>query len=142
MIRYRLTCPNDHDFESWFQSAAAFDSLCDAGRVTCPDCGSKNVFKALMAPPLGRAQTVDTQHPLTNSAQTDKAAALADFRRQVENNSEYVGVNFAAEARAIHDGDAPGRSIYGEAKPAEAIRLLQEGVPIAPLPFLPRQKTN
>ena len=68
--------------------------------------------------------------------------ALAALRRQVEENSEYVGGNFAAEARRIHDGDAPERAIYGEAKPDEARKLVEDGVQIAPLPFVPRRKTN
>ena len=66
----------------------------------------------------------------------------ADLRAKVEANSEYVGMNFVAEARAMHDGDAPERSIYGEARADEAIKLLQDGVPVAPLSFLPTRKAN
>jgi hypothetical protein len=51
-------------------------------------------------------------------------------------------MNFAAEARRIHDGDAPERAIFGEAKPDEARRLIEDGVPVAPLPFMPVRKTN
>ncbi len=51
-------------------------------------------------------------------------------------------MNFAAEARRIHAGDAPERSIYGEAKPDEARKLIEDGVPVAPLPFIPPRKTN
>ena len=68
--------------------------------------------------------------------------ALAALRRQVEENSEYVGGSFAAEARRIHEGEAPERAIYGEAKPDEARQLIEDGVQIAPLPFLPRRKAN
>ena len=64
------------------------------------------------------------------------------MRRQVEANSEYVGVNFVTEARAIHDGEAPERAIYGEARPEEARKLMEDGIPVAPLPFLPRRKAN
>jgi hypothetical protein len=60
----------------------------------------------------------------------------------VEQGSEYVGMNFATEARAIHDGDAPARSIYGEAKPEEARALIEDGVPVAPLPFMPTRKAH
>jgi len=72
----------------------------------------------------------------------DQEAALAALRAEVEAKSEYVGMNFVAEARAMHEGDAPERSIYGEAKPEEAIKLLEEGVPVAPLPFMPARKVN
>jgi hypothetical protein len=64
------------------------------------------------------------------------------MRRKVEENSEYVGMNFAAEARAIHEGAAPERSIYGETKPDEARALIEDGIPVAPLPFMPARKTN
>jgi len=64
------------------------------------------------------------------------------MRREVEENSEYVGLNFATEARRMHEGFAPHRSIYGEARFDEARKLLEEGVPVAPLPFMPARKTN
>ena len=68
--------------------------------------------------------------------------AIAEMRRKIEKNSEYVGMSFAQEARDIHNGDAPERAIYGEAKPQDAKALLEEGVPVAPLPFVPGRKTN
>lgn len=135
MIRYALKCQNDHGFESWFRSAEAYDTLRAAKGVECPVCGGTEVEKALMAPAVRTEE-----RPLTAKSQLE--TALAEMRRQVEANSEYVGLNFAAEARAIHDGDAPERSIYGEAKAEEARRLLEDGIPVAPLPFLPPRKTN
>ncbi len=155
MIRYSLTCTQSHPFDSWFQSAAAYDTLARSGQVTCPVCGSKDVEKVLMAPAVrparaaaAAADTVpalqggeNSQAPLSRP-QTEQEQALAMLRAQVEANSEYVGVNFVAEARKMHAGDIPERSIYGEAKPEEAKKLLEEGVPLAPLPFMPRRKAN
>ncbi len=97
--------------------------------MNCPVCGSSKVEKALMAP----AVRVAGDRPLERPA-SEIEAALAELRRQVEANSDYVGMNFAAEARRIHDGEAPARSIYGEAKPDEARKLIEDGVPVAPLP--------
>ena len=74
------------------------------------------------------------------SSEAEKA--VQEFRRKVEANSEYVGENFANEARAIHDGDTPERSIYGEARPEDARKLLEDGVPVMPLPFTAKSKTN
>jgi hypothetical protein len=51
-------------------------------------------------------------------------------------------MSFAAEARAMHLGEAPERPIHGEARLDEARALVDEGVPVAPLPFLPRNRTN
>lgn len=77
------------------------------------------------------------------SAPADPAQqALKELRKHIENNADYVGDNFVTEARAIHDGSAPERSIYGAAKPDEAKQLLEEGIPVAPLPFMPGRKTN
>lgn len=143
MIRYALTCPNGHSFESWFQSAEAFDRLAGAGHLSCSTCGAAEVTKSLMAPALRPARSAaPEQAPRHLSTPTPAETALADLRRKVEENSEYVGMNFASEARAIHDGDAPDRAIYGEARLDEARKLIEDGVPVAPLPFLPGRKSN
>jgi hypothetical protein len=140
MIRYALTCPSDHEFDSWFQSASAFDGLLAAGHITCPICGSAEVAKSLMAP--GVATSRGTTLPDLAKPQNEVEAAFAAMRKEIEANSDYVGVNFVAEARKMHHGEVPERSIYGEARPEEARALLEEGVPVAPLPFLPPRKAN
>lgn len=160
MIRYSLRCAEDHAFESWFQSAAAYDGLAAALRLSCPVCGSSRIEKALMAPAVRPArsavQTADlatapasagpvanqSDRPSLRDAGSDSEHAFAALRRKVEENSEYVGLNFVAEARAIHDGDAPERSIYGEARFEDAKKLIEDGVPVAPLPFMPGRKMN
>ena len=75
-------------------------------------------------------------------AGTDWNKALAELKRHVEANSEYVGLEFAREARAMHEGETPERSIYGEARADEAKKLLEDGIPVAPLPFRPGRKSN
>lgn len=160
MIRYALRCAHDHDFDSWFQSAAAYDRLAASGGLSCPQCGVTQVAKALMAPgvvtdpapaaaanPAPGAAPSGPPGPAMRSPDlaapaTDLERRLAELRAKIERESEYVGLNFAAEARAIHDGDAPERAIWGEAKPEDARRLLEDGVPVAPLPFVPRRATN
>ncbi len=139
MIRFSLRCAQGHDSESWFASGAAFDDLKARGLVQCAVCGSPEVEKALMAPAVAKAE--EDPRPLSRPG-SEIETALAALRREVEANSEYVGMNFVAEARRIHAGDAPERSIYGEARPDEARRLLEDGVPVAPLPFLPPRKAN
>ena len=155
MIRYSLKCAHGHEFDSWFQSADAFDSLMSAGMVTCAVCGTKEVNKSLMAPrvrparnavakPDTRAQEpeVPQKAGALSAPASPQEQALAQLKRHVEENSDYVGMNFAAEARKMHDGDAPERAIHGEAKPEEARKLIEDGVPVAPLPFLPTRKAN
>jgi hypothetical protein len=146
MIRYTVKCSDGHSFDSWFQSAGAFDALVSAGRVSCPFCGSTSVDKGLMAPAVQPARNSPSQdrqgdRPLAAPA-SDREAALAALRREIEQNSDYVGLHFAAEARRIHAGDAPERPIYGEARPEDARALIEDGVPVAPLPFVPARKVN
>jgi hypothetical protein len=139
MIRYTLKCDQEHEFESWFASGAAFDALAKAGHLSCPVCGSGTVEKALMAPAVATAE--DAARPLATP--TDSLAQkLAELRRHVEETSDYVGEDFVREARAMHLGDAPERAIWGEARPDEARALLEEGVPVAPLPFMGKAKVN
>ena len=140
MIRYALSCSKDHAFDSWFQSADAFDRLKAAGMVTCAVCGSIEVQKSIMAP---RVRTSDAASETPLSAPASPAEqALRELREKVEANSENVGTNFAKEARAMHDGTAPERSIFGEAKIEDAKALIEDGVPVVPLPFGPNRKTN
>lgn len=145
MIQFALKCGQGHQFDSWFQSAAAFDKLKGAGMVSCAVCGSDDVDKAVMAPRVQNSRTkaapASDDTPLA-AAPTPAEQALSALKKKIEENSEYVGVNFAREARDIHDGLSPERAIYGEARPEEARKLLEDGVPVAPLPFVPGRKSN
>lgn len=138
MIRYTLTCDQGHRFDSWFQSSAAFDVLADAGHLACAICGSGQVARTLMAPAVPtKGNTADLRAPAS-----DAETALAKLRADVEANSDYVGSGFAQEARKMHDGDAPERAIFGEANLADAKKLIEDGVPVMPLPFMPKRKAN
>mgnify|MGYP003344632525 CR=1 FL=1 len=143
MIQYSLKCENEHSFDSWFASADAFDKLVANDLVCCAVCGSSNVSKAIMAPSV--RTTKGKEKPFSSTLPTSKSTAeqaIAELRAKVEQNSEYVGTNFATEARSMHLGDAPERAIYGEAKPEEAKSLIEDGIPITPLPFVPTRKSN
>jgi len=107
MIRFNLKCDENHEFESWFQSGDAFDKLVATGMLSCPTCGSTAVSKSIMAPAVSTSSAVTAPQPTE--------AALAALRKEVETKSDYVGDSFAREARAIHDGTKPDRSIYGQA---------------------------
>ena len=134
MIRYQLVCKKEHSFEGWFRDSAAYDQQAKKKLVTCPTCGSTKIEKAPMAP------AVSKKAELAEAAQ--KAKAMKEFvlnlRKQVEENSEYVGDKFPNEARAIHYGDAEERQIYGEATLQDAKDLIEEGIPVAPIPSVPR----
>jgi hypothetical protein len=154
MIRFSLACNDGHRFDSWFASSAAYEGLLAAGHVTCAICGSAKVEKALMAPavrtdhpeaaPVSPEQgppSAGSHGPLSQPAGPAEQA-LAAFRKKLEAEADYVGPSFAAEARAIHDGTAPERMIYGEARLDEAKSLIDDGIPVAPMPFLPKNRAN
>jgi hypothetical protein len=145
MIRYSLKCDAGHGFDSWFQGAEAFAALTAAGQLSCPVCGIARVEKVLMAPavaPARKAAVGAPARPDLSAPASDLESAMAELRRQIEANSEYVGVNFVTEARRMHAGDAPERAIHGEARPEEARQMIEDGLPVAPLPFLPARKVN
>ena len=147
MIRYSLKCAAEHSFDSWFQSAAAFDALAKAGHVSCPKCGSAEISKTLMAPavtPSSEKSGNDkpSLHKPLSTPANPQEQALAALRAEVEANSDYVGKSFVTEARKMHEGTAAPRAIHGEARLDEARKLVEDGVPVMPLPFLPPRKVN
>lgn len=154
MIRFTLRCAQDHRFDSWFPSAAAFDRLRGSGHLICAECGDTAVDKAPMAPAVAtpRHDAPRPEAPRPDAPRPDaprlepqagaRAAALQALKKKIESETDYVGEAFAREARAIHDGLAPERPIWGEVNPEDARALIDDGVPIAPLPFVPTRKTN
>jgi hypothetical protein len=141
VIRYALACENDHPFEGWFGSSSDYDDQAARGLVECPFCASRLVRKQVMAPALaGTKRTPAADMP--PEARTTMMEAMGRVRRHVEENFDYVGDRFAREARDIHAGDSEARPIYGEATPKEVKALVEDGVPVAPLPLAatPRRK--
>lgn len=147
MIRYTLKCSNDHVFDSWFRNSEAFETLRKSGQVNCAMCGDTAVEKTVMAPAVAGKQKSDAETGTeAASEETPLSApshpaevALRKMRDHIRKNSDYVGNEFAAEARKMHDGETEERSIWGEATPADAKALHDEGVPIAPIPWISRQ---
>ena len=159
MIKYAVLCQKGHGFEAWFQNSDACDKQIKRGLVTCPDCGSIKVSKALMAPNVsartrkkgaatgvGRsiASRAAAVSPAAQKVATPAVAMPAELvdmmrkiRREVEAKAENVGRNFAEEARKIHYEEAPERGIYGEASLDDVQALADEGISVLPLPVLP-----
>jgi len=141
MIKYSLVCERGHEFESWFADSEAFETQARRGLVLCPDCDSRQVQKAMMAPAVvGARKSDETQERpvvLLDDKQRELRAAILELRQKIEANTDDVGSAFPEVARAIHAGDEPERAIRGRATVAEAKALLEEGVNLAPLPILP-----
>ncbi len=129
MIKFDLKCRRDHVFEAWFRDSAAYEEQVDANRIVCPECGARKVEKAVMAPRVAK----NTEKAL------EMRRALQALRSKVEADCDYVGPQFAEEARKIHYGETEARGIYGETSTEEAEALAEEGVPFARVPWLPKE---
>jgi hypothetical protein len=161
MIKYSLVCDKGHEFESWFADSDAFDTQAKRGFVECPHCRSTKVAKAIMAPRIGRsgkgAPAADVRTPDSGARAADAPAppqqvALLDERQQavramihelhrrIVETSTDVGTRFPQEARKMHEGEIPHRSIYGQATLEEARALVEDGVPVMPIPALPEER--
>ena len=139
MIRYALICDRDHEFEGWFAASADFDDQQARGLVECPVCATKAVRKAIMAPAVaGTKRRGQDAQPAQNHQMMMEA--MGRIRRHVEETFDDVGDAFATEARAIHEGRSEDRGIYGQATSAEVRDLVEDGIPIAPLPPEPPKK--
>ncbi len=132
MIIFDLKCvPAGHVFEAWFGSANDYAEQQARGLVSCPICGVREVTKAPMAPAVPQKGSA-----APNAAELKRMlGTLAEMQRKLVDRSDWVGDRFADEARAIHLGESDARAIHGRATRQEAASLLDEGVPIAPLPF-------
>lgn len=151
MIHYTLRCRAEHAFDGWFKDSAAFDAQSESGLVTCPECGDSSITRALMAPAIPRkgkrAKEVDPPAETPPAPPAEKAATglpdqvravLQRMRADIERTSDYVGPDFADEARRIHRGETEKRNIYGESTADQAEALADEGIEVARIPWVPR----
>ena len=163
MIKYALICDQGHTFESWFSNAEGYDTQVKRGFVECPTCQTKQVSKAMMAPAVSTSRRKDaiaaqTAAMLAQAASPPPAAAapeparpvalldesqqalramVRELHEKLTENSTDVGDRFTTEARDMQSGDTPLRPIHGRATLEEAKALIEDGVPVMPLPTLP-----
>ena len=135
MIVFDLRCSGGHVFEAWFGSTSAWEEQRDAGQVRCPMCDSAEVEKAVMAPNVAAKSNGRAQPPADPTQAKALLAALAAAQAKALEGSTWVGGTFASRARAMHDGEEPAAPIHGQASLAEAKALVEDGVPVAPLPL-------
>ena len=150
MIHYQLQCSQSHGFDGWFKDSASFEKQAKRGLIECPECGATDVQRALMAPAVAKRKTQPVPAEAPAPAQPEPAkvaaarvpaqvlAALQRLRSEVEKNCEYVGPAFADQARAMHRGEAESKPIYGETSDEQAESLVEEGIQVAKIPWVPR----
>lgn len=151
-----LQCAHQHGFEGWFASEEDFTGQLERGLVSCPLCGDTQIQKMLSAPRLnlrtGRNDTATTdlgvsaaspesgpESGVTATGLPPQARWLRALRELMA-NTEDVGERFADEARAMHSGEADQRNIRGSTSPEVAQELIEEGIDVMALPYLPMLK--
>ena len=147
-----LQCAHQHGFEGWFGSEDDYQSQLARALVECPVCGDKSITKLPSAPRLNLgASAPAAQREVTPSDSTAMAAGapvlsgdadlhkaqavLWKMARHILANTEDVGARFAEESRKMHYGEATERNIRGQASREETEALLEEGIPVMPLPL-------
>ena len=127
MIVFDLRCADGCAvFEGWFDSSVDYQDQSERGLVQCPYCGTERVEKAPMAPRVGRSDSAVPQEAI---------AALAAMQARMLSQSEWVGADLPETARAMHLGEIEPRAVHGQASAEEARSLIEEGVPVLPLPL-------
>jgi hypothetical protein len=124
VIVFDLQCRDGGEtFEAWFRSSADYDEESAKGLVQCPFCQSGNVAKAPMAPRLPR------------KGGGEPFARLAEIQAEMLKDSRWVGDKFTDTARAMHSGEIEREIVHGNATVDQAKSLVDDGVPVAPLPL-------
>jgi len=155
MIVYDLHCEHGHRFEGWFGSSSDFDEQAGRGLLVCPQCGTKEIGKAPMAPavaPKGNAargasapqeeSASEAETPVQEVSNRPMPAeitraldVLAKAQAKALEKSTWVGTDFAERSREMHYGERDEAPIHGQASLEEAQALVDDGIPVAPLPF-------
>ncbi|MFD1199103.1 DUF1178 family protein [Brucella gallinifaecis] len=140
MIRFSLHCDHGHEFEGWFRDNADFDRQAEHKLVACPVCDSQEIQKSLMAPAVSTSRSKEQVAIAMDQAQKQVLEQMRELSRKIRENADYVGDQFAEEARKIHFGETEARGIYGEASKEDVHSLIEDGIDLMPLPVFPEDK--
>ena len=151
MIKYSLKCSEDNcnkkePFDGWFQNSTSFEKQIKAGYISCPYCGSLNIRKNLMSPSVKSTKEikskVNSKNVINNelnkniSKQIDMMVVLRNLKKEIQKNAEFVGKNFAKEAKAIHEGKSKERAIYGQANTKDLKELKSKNIDVINVPWV------
>ena len=137
MIKYKLTCNDcDTSFDSWFASSSEYEKLKKMKHINCHECGSLKVEKSLMSP-----NVLNTKKKVSEIEKNKKYIKvrnkIKEYQKFIKNNFDYVGKNFAYEARSIHYNDVKKtKGIYGNATAEEVQELKEEGIETEIIPWV------
>ena len=137
MIKYKLICKNcDYSFDSWFASSKEYEKLKRLKHLNCYSCNSLNVEKTLMSPNILNVKKNNIKI-LKDDKYIKIKNKLKEYQKFIKNNFEYVGENFAYEARSIHyNNKKKSKGIYGKVTVEEAKELKEEGIDTEIIPWI------
>ena len=138
MIKYFLLCEKCNlIFDSWFASSKEYDRLQKRKLINCHSCGSLKVKKNLMAPKL-ISKTLSSNEDVKNIHKYQKIKkTIIKYQKFIKNNFDYVGENFAYEARSIHyNNKKRNKGIYGKASKKDLAELKEEGIDTQMIPWV------
>tara|TARA_B100001057_G_scaffold495707_1_gene595359 strand:- start:621 stop:1052 length:432 start_codon:yes stop_codon:yes gene_type:complete len=138
MIKYNLLCKKCKlTFDSWFASSKEYDKLKKKKLVNCHICGSLKVEKNLMAPKLIN-KTSSLRDEKKNILKYQKIKkTINEYQKFIKSNFDYVGENFAYEARSIHYNQKKrDKGIYGKASKKDLKELNEEGINTQLIPWV------
>ena len=137
MIKYKLICKNcDYSFDSWFASSKEYEKLKRLKHLNCHSCNSLNVEKTLMSPNILNVKKNNIKI-LKDDKYIKTKNKLKEYQKFIKNNFEYVGENFAYEARSIHyNNKKKPKGIYGKVTVEEAKELKEEGIDTEIIPWI------
>ena len=140
MIKYQLICKECQiSFDSWFASSREFEKLKKKNFLSCHYCDSKEIEKSLMKPNVLNKKDDHNESTLKKNNLHIKKT-IKDYQNFIKKNFDYVGSNFAYEARSIHYDKKNSQGIYGSATPEETSELLEEGIEVATIPWIDKSE--
>ena len=142
MIKYKLMCKKcDNSFDSWFPSSKEYEKLKSLKHINCPNCNSLKITKGLMSPNILNSKK-EKSEIVRNEKYVQVKNKIKEYQKFIKNNLEYVGENFAYEARSIHyNNKKNSKGIYGKATIDEVKELDEEGIKTEIIPWV-NEKDN
>ena len=137
MIKYKLMCKKcDNLFDSWFPSSKEYEKLKSLKHINCPNCNSLTIEKSLMSPNVLNSKK-EKSEIVRNEKYVQVKNKIKEYQKFIKNNFEYVGENFAYEARSIHyNNKKKNNGIYGSATNEEVKELKEEGIDTEIIPWV------
>ena len=136
MIKYNLTCQNNHEFESWFSDSNEFEKLKKKKLLECIYCSSTDIQKSIMSPMVASANITKESLEKIDNRKIKEKNNLIKLREYVEKNFEFVGDKFAGKVRDVYYNKEKNKAIYGTATPEERKELADEGIDLLSIPWV------